>query len=79
MAFSWVKFIEATKRNKVRRARTLAGGASPESMANPDMKLAHPDWVRDANNKNFVSMDKLVKEKLDMYFKRQMDRRKKIA
>jgi len=79
LSFSWKTEKEIAIAIAIRRARILAGGASPESMANPDFKIQHPDWVRDANNKNFTQMDKIVREGVLKQQKIAMDRRAKYA
>ncbi len=60
MGFSW----EVAKKNaidtKIRRAKTLAIVGS-----NPDFKLQHPDWVRDAQSKNFTMLIKKVREETE--------------
>ncbi len=59
---------------KIRRARTMAIAGS-----NPDFKLSHPDWVRDAQSKNFTQLEKIVKEQCDKYAQRAQQRRDKRA
>ncbi len=59
MAFSWDNIKKIAIEIKIRRAKTMALAGS-----NPDFKLAHPDWVRDAQTKNYVSLIKKVTEQV---------------
>ncbi len=57
---------------KVARARQMI-------LNNPQFRKEHPDWARDAEKKNYVIMDKAVKERT---IKKQLDsieRRKKFG
>ncbi len=71
MGFSWIKVKENAIAVKVRRAKTMAKGN-----INPDFDKAHPDWVRDAQNKNYTSMTKIVSDNAkkfqDIAYKRRM-------
>ncbi len=40
---------------KVRRAHSMI-------LNNPQFRKEHPDWARDAEKKNYVIMDKIVRE-----------------
>ncbi len=42
---------------QIRRAMIMAKGN-----INPDFDVAHPDWVREAQNNNFTSLKKKVTE-----------------
>ncbi len=57
MSFSWETMKKTAIDTKIRRAKTMAIVGS-----NPDFKLAHPDWVRDAQTKNFTILIKKVRE-----------------
>ncbi len=57
---------------KIRRAKTMAINAN-----NPDFKLQHPDWVRDAQKKDFTLLTKVVKEKEEKYQQLAQARRDK--
>ncbi len=59
---------------KIRRAKTLANTAS-----NNDFNVAHPDWIRDAQNKNYVTLTKKIKEDIVKQHTKAIDRRKKFA
>ncbi len=71
MGFSWIKAKENAIAVKVRRAKTMAHGN-----INPDFDKAHPDWVRDAQNKNYSSLTKIVTENAkrfqDIAYQRRM-------
>ncbi len=74
MAFSWDQTKKDAIAMKVRRAVTMAKVGK-----NTDFKLAHPDWVRDAQNKNYIDLKKKV---TDSVVKRQelaMARRQKLV
>ncbi len=74
MVFSW----KAAKANaieiKVRRAITMA-----DSGQNSDFKIQHPDWVRDAQAKNYTHLKKVVKESVERYQAQAQARRDKRA
>lgn len=50
------QFNEDAVKHIQRRYRTLA------KTGNPDLALSHPDWVRDANKKQYTVMDAKIKE-----------------
>ncbi len=54
--FSWKLMMERAQDIKVRRARTMIN-------SNPTFRKDHPDWARDAEKKNFVIMDKQIRER----------------
>ncbi len=54
--FSWKTEKEKAIEHKIRRAITMAKGG------NPDYAIQHPDEVRDAQNKQFTSLRKRVRE-----------------
>lgn len=74
MVFSWIQEIKDAKKVKQRRARTMA-----ISGANPDFSIKHPDWVRDAKQKNFTAMDKKIGEEFDKQQERLKRRVEKYA
>ncbi len=57
MVFSWTNAKKNAIDTKVRRAKTMATVGQ-----NSDFKLQHPDWVRDAQQKNFTALVKKVTE-----------------
>ncbi len=71
MAYSHVQFKENAIIVKIRRAKTMANAGN-----NPDFKLQHPDWVRDAQNKNYTSLIKKVtddtKKRQEIYIRRRL-------
>ncbi len=74
MTFSWKQAKLDAIAIKIRRARTMAINAS-----NPEFKLQHPDWIRDAQSKNFTLLDKKVKEATEKYQALAQARRDKRA
>ncbi len=74
MAFSWKQDKINTINKKIERAITQAKAGS-----NPDFKLQHPDWVRDAQNKDFTNLKKVVKEQTEKYQLKAQQRRDKRA
>ncbi len=72
MGFSWKQAKIDAVDVKIRRAITMANAAS-----NPDFKMQHPDWVRDAQNKNYTNLKKVVKEKCEKYQQKAQARRDK--
>ena len=77
--FSWEEAKKRTIEKAISRAHILSGGMSPESLANPEFKIVHPDWVSQATSKQFTVMDKTIKLELEKYQKRALDRRAKYA
>jgi len=69
--FSWDLAKREAIKSKIERNITLA-----KAGLNDDFKLAHPDWVRDAQKKNFtVLITKVredVKKQQDLALKRQL-------
>jgi len=53
MGFSWKQLQIEAILAEIRRNKTMSINAS-----NPDFKLRHPDWIRDAQNKNFTQLVK---------------------
>jgi len=70
--FSWKAENEFAIRLKIERAITMANSAT-----NPDFKLQHPDWVRDAQKKDYTLLKKMVTEKELKYQARAKARRDK--
>ncbi len=59
---------------KIRRAKTMAVVGT-----NPDFVLKHPDWVRDAQKKDFTMLTKKTKEDAEKYQKMYLQRRLKMV
>ncbi len=74
MGFSWEQAKINAVAVKIRRAKTMA-----LSGENPDFKLKHPDWVRDAQTKNFTILNKKVKEEAEKYQQTYARRRLKLV
>ncbi len=55
--FSWKVAKERAIQTKIRRAKTMAKAAN-----NPDFTVRHPDWVRDAQAKNYTQLTKVITE-----------------
>ncbi len=70
--FSWKQAkIEAVDL-KIERAITMANSAT-----NSDFKILHPDWVRDAQKKDYTLLKKQVREKIEKYQNKAQQRRDK--
>ncbi len=70
--FSWKQAkIEAIDL-KIQRAITMANAGS-----NPEFKLKHPDWVRDAQKKDYTLLKTQVKDKVLKYQNQAIQRRDK--
>ncbi len=54
--FSWKEMMVIAQDIKVRRAHSMI-------LNNPQFRKEHPDWARDAEKKNTVVMDKIIREK----------------
>ncbi len=54
--FSWEQMRIIAQDIKVRRGRSMI-------LNNPQFRKEHPDWARDAEKKNFVIMDKQIRER----------------
>ncbi len=57
---------------KVRRAHSMI-------LNNPQFRKEHPDWARDAEKKNFVIMDKIVRENTKKRQDQALQRRKQFG
>ncbi len=73
--FSWKRMKEYAVETKIRRAITMAS----KQDVNPDFKLAHPDWVSQAQQNNFTDLRKKVKELVEKQQAIAMKRRDKVA
>ncbi len=70
--FSWKKMMLLAQDIKVRRAHSMI-------LSNPTFRKEHPDWARDAEKKNFVIMDKQVRERTKKRQDEALDRRKRFG
>ncbi len=70
MSFSWKQDKKDAIEMKIRNAIAMA-----DSATNPTFKLEHPDWVRDAQKKDYTLLKKQVKDLTEKNQKRAMDRR----
>ncbi len=61
--FSWKEMMIIAQDIKVRRAHSMI-------LNNPQFRKEHPDWARDAEKKNYVIMDKQIRERT---IKRQVE------
>ncbi len=61
--FSWKEMMIIAQDIKVRRAHSMI-------LNNPQFRKEHPDWARDAEKKNYVVMDKQIRERT---IKRQVE------
>ncbi len=57
---------------KVRRAHSMI-------LSNPQFRKEHPDWARDAEKKNYVIMDKQIREKVKKRQDEALERRKQFG
>ncbi len=70
--FSWKEAKADTVDLKIQRAITMANNGQ-----NPDFKALHPDWVRDAQKKDYTLLKTQVKEKCLKYQNKAQQRRDK--
>lgn len=73
-AFSWAKAKQNAIDIKIRRAKTMATAGQ-----NKEFKDRHPDWVRDAQQNNFVQLVKEIKEEVQKRQKAMQDRSLKLV
>ncbi len=71
--FSWEKYKANVIKNEIARAMTQAKRGSAQD------KLDHPDWVREAQNNNYMNLKKVVREKFEKYQEDALLRRLKRA
>ncbi len=70
--FSWKEMAIIAQDIKVRRARSMI-------LTNPTFRKDHPDWARDAQKKNYVVMDKIIRENTKKRQQVALDRRKQFG
>jgi len=73
--FSWKAFKEEAIKLKIERAITMVSGDTP----NTDMAIAHPDWVRQAQTKNFTDLRAKVRLQMEKDQARAQARRDKLV
>ncbi len=73
MAFSHKANAERALATQIRRAKTMALSAT-----NPTFKIQHPDWVRDAQKKDFTLLTKVVTESVTKMQKLARTRRERL-
>lgn len=74
MTFSWKVAKAKAVINAINRNKTMA-----KTSINPEFKLKHPDWCRDAQSKNYIQLVKVVTEEITKRQKETEVRDKKIA
>jgi len=67
--FSWKEMAIKAQDIKVRRSHSMI-------LNNPQYRKEHPDWARDAEKKNFVVMDKIIRERTKRRQEEALARRK---
>ncbi len=70
----WDKVKKRAVETEVRRAIVMAKGN-----LNPDFDVAHPDWVREAQNNNYINLKKKVRESIEKSQARAVERRNKLV
>ncbi len=70
--FSWKEMAIIAQDIKVRRAHSMI-------LSNPQFRKEHPDWARDAEKKNYVVMDKQIREKVKKRQELALERRKQFG
>ncbi len=74
MAFSWEKLKERAIEKKISRAITMAKVGT-----NNDFRILHPDWIREAQNKQFSNLKKQVRDAVEKQQAVYMARRVKLG
>ncbi len=73
--YSHKEMIDRALKIKIRRAITMVQGDNPNS----DIAVQHPEWVRAAQQKNYLELTKSVTQKFKQYQDRVTKRRMKFA
>ncbi len=73
--FSWKDMKEQAVNIKIRRAMTMATNPN----VNPDFAIEHPDWVRQAQSKNYTDLKAKVRQKVEKDQERAQARRDKLV
>ncbi len=74
-AFSWERMKKLLVEVKIQRAITMAS----KKDVNPDFRIQHPDWVKQAQSKDYTDLKKKIKETVEKQQQTAMNRRKKVA
>ncbi len=74
MVFSRKQQLQDGIDKKIERAITMAKVAQ-----NTDFKKAHPDWIRDAQNKNYSALKKQITESVKAIQVQNQARRDKLG
>ncbi len=73
--FSWKKAQAEAIKTKIRRAITMAS----KKDSNPDFAIAHPDWIKQAQTKNYTDLKIKVTQLIEKQQQRSLARRLKLA
>ncbi len=73
--YSHKDMIDRALKIKIRRAITMVQGDNPNS----DIAIQHPEWIRAAQNKNYVELTKYVTQKFNQHQEKTKMRRNKFA
>ncbi len=74
MEFSWEKARADTIENKIRRAKTMA-----KSGLNKDFKIAHTDWVSQAQQNNYKDLEVKIRALMIKKQNAALDRRQRFV
>ncbi len=74
MSFSWDQAKQYAIETKVRRAIIMSQGN-----INSDCDVLHPDWVKQAQTKNYIDLKKKITEKVKRKQDLTMKRRHKLV
>ncbi len=74
MPFSWDQLKKQVVQDKIDRAIIMAKNGT-----NPDFKILHPDWVRDAQSKNFTDLRIKITKDIEKRQEKAILRRQKNA
>ncbi len=72
--FNWVDFKKYVIQHEIDRNIILAKAGT-----NTDFKNLHPDWISQAQNKNFIDLRKKVEASMIKYQENAMARRQKFV
>lgn len=73
--FSWKKARNDVLNLRLRQRKILARGGA---VVNADFARKHPDWVRDAQNKQYTVLEKVTKDEFAKQWKEYDDRQNRI-
>lgn len=72
--FSWKHEMEKALETEIKINKMWA-----KNKSNPEFNLLHPDWIRDAQNKNYTQLEKEVTANVMKKQAEAIERRKKLA